>query len=312
MDKKKIARSIVGISIGAVLYGMGYAWFLIPFKIAPGGLGGISQIFYHFFNIPAGLFMLVLNIPLFILGVKVIGKQFGIGTLYGIVSGAFFTDFLSIHNLYKIEFLKNILEKYNHGKPIADWAMTDNSLLAAIAGSTLLGAGIGLIFKFRGSTGGTDIPVAILKKYFNTSMTTGYLIIETGIVFVVGIIFKDPNLIIWGFFTIFVTSKICDLVLEGLPYVKGVYIISTKPDEIKQEIFNELERGVTVFHGEGGYEGEPKKILLCAINQRQISSMRDIVKKIDPEAFVIMHDINDVLGYGFKSRHIDMSDQKAK
>jgi uncharacterized membrane-anchored protein YitT (DUF2179 family) len=289
---------------------MAFSWFLIPFKIAPGGLGGISQIFYHLFGIPAGISMFVMNIPLFILGVKLVGKQFGIGTLYGIAAGSVFTDLLSIKNVYHARLFTQILEQYNRGKPMSEWAMTDNTLLAAIAGSILLGAGLGIIFKFRGSTGGSDIPAAIIKKYFNTSMTVSYLMIETGIIFLVGIVFRQPNLIIWGFFTMFITSRTCDIVLEGLPYIKGVYIISDKPDEIKAEILSTLDRGVTVLYGEGGYDGEKKNVLLTAISIRQTSALRDIVKSIDPAAFVILHDISDVMGYGFKSRHVEMGDPK--
>ncbi|MBU4483911.1 YitT family protein [bacterium] len=310
MFKKHLIRNAIGIAIGSILYGMGYSWFLIPYKISPGGVGGLSQIFFHIFGLPAGVCMLVMNIPLFIIGVKVIGRQFGIGTFFGMLMGSIFTDILSVKNLYNWGFLTNILEQYNAGKPIAAWAMTDNVLLAAIAGAILMGSGIGIIFRFRGSTGGTDIPAAIIKKYFNTSMTMAYLMIETGIIFTIGIVFKDPNLIIWGFFTLFIASRMCDLAAEGLPYVKGAFIISNKSDEIKQKILDGLERGVTILHGEGGYKGEKKNILLCAINRRQVYSLRDIVQEIDPQAFVILYDINDVMGYRFKTRQLQMGDSK--
>lgn len=307
--KKRLLINFLGISVGAVFFGMGLAWFLVPYKVAPGGLAGLSQIFYHFFGIPSGAFMLVLNIPLFLIGLKVIGKQFGIGTLYGIFASSFFTDLLSMRNLAKFDFMQDILLKYNTGKPIADWAMTDSTLLAALAGSILLGSGIGLIFRFRGSTGGTDIPAAIIKKYFNTSMTISYLVIEFGIILLIGIVFEEPNLIIWGFATLFLASKVCDLVMEGLPYIKSVYIISDKHEEIKQQIFTRMDRGVTLIHGEGGYQGKPKKIILCTINRRQVGTLREIVKDLDEDAFVILNDISDVMGYGFKSRHVDMSDK---
>lgn len=308
MYKKHLLRNSVGIILGSIIYGIAYSWFLIPFKIAPGGVGGLSQIFYHIFHIPAGVSMLIMNIPLFILGIKFVGKQFGIGTFFGFFMGSIFTDLLSLKNLYSIPFMKDIIDIYNLGKPVHEWAMTDSTLLAAIAGSILLGAGIGIIFRFKGSTGGTDIPVAILKKHFNFSITTGYLIIETGIIFIIGIVFKNPNLIIWGLFTLYLTSRTCDIAAEGLPYTKGIYIISDRPDEIKEMIFERLDRGVTIFHGEGGYSGEPKKILFCVINHRQISILRDWIKRIDNDAFMIVSEISDVMGYGFKTRRLEMSD----
>lgn len=312
MYKKHLLRNAVGITFGSIIFAMGYAWFLIPFKIAPGGVGGLSQIFFHLYHVPAGVSMLIFNIPLLVLGLKLVGKQFGLGTLYGMLLGAIFTDLLAVKNLYHFGILKEVLERYNAGKPLPEWALTDNIFLAAVAGPILLGIGLGIIFRFKGSTGGTDIPVAILKKYYNMSITNGYLVIETGIIILIGTIFKDPNLIIWGFFTLFISSRTCDIASEGLPYVKGAHIITTQPDAIKKEIFDRLDRGVTILHGEGGYTGDPKDILMCAIDRGQVSMLRDIVRRIDPEAFVIMNDISDVLGYGFRSRHLEMGDASAE
>ncbi len=308
IHRKNFVRNSIGILIGSIIYGMAYAWFLIPYKIAPGGVGGLSQIFYHFFGIPAGTCMLAFNIPLFIMGIFLVGKQFGIGTFSGFLLGSVFTDLLAVKNIYKFNFMKDILEQYNQGRPIQEWAMTDNTLLAAIAGSILLGAGIGIIFRSKGSTGGTDIPVAILKKYYNMSITTGYLVIETGIIFLIGIMFKNPNLIIWGFFNLYLSSKVCDLTAEGLPYTKGVYIVTDKPEEVAASIMEKLERGVTYFYGEGAYSGKKKKIVMCVINRRQINIIRDWVRKIDPNSFIILTEVSDVMGSGFKSRHLDMSD----
>ena len=139
-------------------------------------------------------------------------------------------------------------------------------------------------------------------------MTMGYLLIETGIIFTIGIVFKNPNLIIWGLFGLFLSSRVCDMTMEGLPDIKGVYIVSEKPDEIKQDIFDKLDRGVTIFFGEGGYRGDKKKIIMCVISRRQMSTLRDAVRRIDPGAFMILTDISDVMGYGFKSKHVELGD----
>jgi uncharacterized membrane-anchored protein YitT (DUF2179 family) len=184
----------------------------------------------------------------------------------------------------------------------------EDILLSAIAGSVLLGIGLGLIFRFRGSTGGTDIPVALIKQKANLSIGTGYYIVETGIILLVAIIFKSPKLLIWGYVNLFITVKITDLVSEGLPYIKGAYIISDATEDIRNDIFTKLERGVTYLNGVSGYHQRDIKILFVVLNRRQVPLLTDIVKDADPDAFMIIMDVYDVLGYGFKSRSLNLSE----
>jgi len=303
--KSKISRvfentkDFVGITIGCVIFAMSYAWFLIPFKVAPGGVGGIATVLFHLFGFPAGVSMMVINIPLFVVAWLVLGKQFGFRSFYGMMVGSFFVDLFSPHVLYKTcPFFKDIINtKF--------WAFTDNILLASIAGSVMLGVGLGIIFRFYGSTGGTDIPVAMLKQYTGMSIGTGYWVIETLIIFSIGIAFKDLNLVIWGYLNLFITTKIVDLTAEGVPYVKGAYIVSTCEDAIKARILKELDRGVTIFLGRGGYSGNEQDVLFCAVNRRQVTQLKRIVKEEDKNAFMILMDVYDVLGDGFKTRMID-------
>lgn len=289
----------LGIIFGAVIFGISYAWFLIPFKVSPGGVGGISQIVHHFLGIPAGTSMIILNIPLFILGWVFLGKQFGFKSFFGMLLGSVFTDLLSPELLYKnFPFMRNYISTQY-------WAFTDSILLASIAGSVLLGFSLGIIFKFRGSTGGTDIPVAILKKRFGLSIGNGYWIIETLIIFSIGIVFTDLNLIIWGYLNLYITTQIVDITAEGIPYTKGAYIVTKQENEIKERIIEELDRGITIFHGEGGYSGEEQNVLFVVINRRQISTLRRLVKQEDPKAFMVLVDVHDVMGDGFKTRILD-------
>ena len=292
-------KDFLGITVGCVIFGMAYSWFLIPFKVSPGGVGGIATVLFHFFGFPAGISMIVINLPLFIIAWLVLGKQFGFRSFYGMAVGAFFIDILSPEYLfYRVSFLRDIINtRY--------WAFTDNIFLASIAGSVLLGIGLGIIFRFYVSTGGTDIPVAILKQYTGVTIGTGYWFIESLIIFCIGLAFKDLNLIIWGYLNLFITTKIVDITAEGLPYVKGVYITTQKESIIKSRILKELDRGVTIFHAEGGYSGKPQNILFSAINRRQVAQLRRIVKQEDPQAFIILMDVNDVMGDGFKTRMID-------
>ncbi|MEA1972340.1 MAG: YitT family protein [Candidatus Cloacimonadota bacterium] len=301
-------RQVFGIIFGAILFAVGYSWFLIPYKIVPGGVGGIGQILFYIFNIPVGISMILINIPLFLISLKIFGNRFGIRSLFGMLATSIFTDILSLKRLAQYGFIDN-LEQYamttSSGK-IMYTLLPNDIYLSAITGSVLLGIGLGIIFRFRGSTGGTDIPVGILKKKFGISMGTGYWIVESMIILTVGIVFKDPKLIIWGYINLFITAKLTDIASEGLPYIRGVYIVSERNDEIKQEIYNYVNRGVTYFHGEGGYSGKKMKVLFCAMNRRQVAIVRDIVKDIDPTAFVILTEVYDIMGYGFRTRNIDL------
>jgi uncharacterized membrane-anchored protein YitT (DUF2179 family) len=295
-------RDYIGITLGAILFGIAYSWFLIPFKIAPGGIGGLSQILYFKLHIPAGISMLILNIPLFLLAIKILGKEFGIKTLYGIIAGSVFTDIFSIDNLLKWNIMTDAINKYY--KATGVYSMTDNIILASFAGSVILGFGIGIIFKFRGSTGGTDIPVAIIRKKLGFSVVTSYLLVESSIIILISLIFMEPNILILAFLNLFIASKISDMVLEGLPYVKGVYIVTDEKfeSEIKKRILEKLNRGVTVFKAEGGFTGESRNVLFCVINRREISKLKVIVEDIDKNSFLIINDVYDVIGAGFKSR----------
>ena len=311
--KKNILRSIqqyFGIWIGSILFAIAYSWFLVPYKIAPGGIGGLAQIFFHFYNIPLGISIMILNVPLFILSIFMLGKRFGIRSFYGMFITALMSDLLDLKNMHKFGFIKD-LSDYTYeiaGEKIYAVLAPDDIYLSAIAGSVLLGLGLGIIFRFRGSTGGTDIPVAFIKHKTGLSIGTGYWIVESFIILTIGIVFQDLKLVIWGYVNLFMTAKITDLASEGLPYVKGIYVISSKHEEIKELIFQKINRGVTYFIGEGGYTGNDLKILFTAVNRRQVAILRDIVKDIDPTAFVLLTDVSDVMGYGFKTREIDLSE----
>jgi len=300
----------LGIWTGALLFALSYSWFLVPYKIAPGGVGGLSQIMYHIFNIPVGLSMVLFNVPLFVLSLFLLGKRFGTRSIYGMIATAILTDVVSFPTLVKLGFIKDIT-KYtwmDGGEQVLALLGPGDIYLSAIAGSVLLGLGLGIIFRFGGSTGGTDIPVAFIKQKTGMSIGTGYWVVESFIILTVGIVFHDVKLVIWGYLNLFMTSKITDLASEGMPYVKGVYVISSETDAIKEQIYNKINRGVTFFKAEGGYTGKEMNVLFCAINRRQVSLMRTLIKEIDPKAFVLLTDVHDVMGYGFRSRNLDLSD----
>lgn len=311
--KQRIQREItnhLGIIFASIFFAAGYSWFLLPYSMAPGGVAGISQIINIFFGMPNGVTMILINIPLFVISFVFIGKSFGSKSLYGMLVTALMTDLMSFPVLHKIGIVSD-LAKYTHllnGRIIYAMLPPEELFLSAIAGSVLLGLGLGLVFRFRGSTGGTDIPVALIKQKANVSIGTGYYIVETGIILAVAIALSDPKLLIWGYINLFITTKITDLASEGLPYIKGVYIISDEVDEIRGEIFDKLQRGVTYFKGMSGFNQRDINVLFCVLNRRQVPLLTDLVKEIDPDAFMILTDVNDVLGYGFKSRNLNLED----
>ncbi|MDD4309876.1 MAG: YitT family protein [Candidatus Cloacimonetes bacterium] len=307
---RKEVINFVGIIFASVFFAIGYSWFLLPYNMAPGGVGGLSQIIKHFTGIPNGVSMIVINLPLFVISFIFIGKSFGSKSLYGMFMSAAMTDLISIPMLHKFGFIAD-LAPYTHiveNRIVYAMLAPEDLFLSAIAGSVMLGIGLGLIFRFRGSTGGTDIPVALIKQKANISIGTGYYIVETGIILLVAILLKDLKLLIWAYLNLFITTKITDLASEGLPYIKGVYIISDEVDEIRGEIFDKLDRGVTYLKGISGFNQRDIRVLFCVLNRRQVPLLTDIVKDIDPDAFMILTDVYDVLGYGFKSRKLNLSD----
>ncbi|HOQ80762.1 MAG TPA: DUF2179 domain-containing protein, partial [Candidatus Cloacimonadota bacterium] len=162
------------------------------------------------------------------------------------------------------------------------------------------------------STGGTDIPVALIQHKTGASIGKGYWIVESFIIFTVGFVFRDPKIIIFGYINLFISSKIADLTSEGLPYVKGVFIMSKKTELIKNLIIKEIARGVTIFKGKGGYSGEDQDILFCVLSRNQVSRLIDIVKMNDPSAFFILTDVSDVMGDGFKMRKLELGNKKVE
>ncbi len=311
---KKLKRNIIqfsGIIGGSILFAIAYSWFLVPYKIVPGGIGGLSQILFHIFDLPIGISMILFNIPLFIFSFLFMGKRFGMRSVFGMVTTSIFADLLSFESLYKFGLIKD-LSPYTYqtaGRAFYAMLAPQDIYLSAVAGSVLLGLGLGIIFRFRGSTGGTDIPVALLKQKTGISIGTGYWLIETLIILTVGLVFKDLKVIILGYINLFIATRMTDLASEGLPYVKGVYVISERTEEIKEKIYDKIRRGVTFIKAEGGYTGKQMNMLFCAMNRRQVAILRDIVKDIDPDAFVLLTDVNDVMGYGFRSRNLDLSEK---
>ncbi|WP_069648888.1 YitT family protein [Caloranaerobacter ferrireducens] len=267
----------IGITIGTIIMALSLNLFLEPNTIAPGGVTGLAIVIKKIVGIDVDITNLAINIPLFIFGLIVLGKAFGAKTLYGTFALSFFIRILPNGNL------------------------VNELLLAAIFGGVLMGIGLGIVFRFGGTTGGTDLAGAILNKYFPGFSTATFMMsIDLCVVAIAGIVDKKLETSLYSVIALYIIVKVIDLILEGLGYAKAFFIISQYPDKIGNTILEKLNRGVTVLKGRGMYTGQDRDVLLCVVNRSQVTKLKEIVHQIDKNAFVMVADIYEVLGEGFK------------
>lgn len=278
-----IAREIIdylGITVGVTLTALGLVWFLIPNKIAAGGVSGLGVIIFYLWKIPVSVTMLVLNVPLFFACVWVFGTRYGGKTLYG-----------SVIISMMIEFWESVV----HLTPL-----TTNPLLASLYGGVIAGLGMGITFRFRGTTGGTDLAAQLFNR--GTGISVGYslFLFDGFVVVLAGLVFHSTELALYAIITIFVTSKFLDSVLEGWDYAKAAWIISDHSEEIGRKIIEELNRGATGLFGQGLYSTKHKQVILSVISRAEETKLKELVNQADPDAFVIITDAREVLGEGFR------------
>ncbi|MGB7054193.1 MAG: YitT family protein [bacterium] len=273
---------IIYAIVGGIIFALGYAVFLIPHRIVPGGVSGIAMILRFLYNTPVGIIAIILNIPLFIIALRVLGISFGIKSVGAIIYTNLLIDFL-VYSV-KIE------------------TPTDNTVLAALYGGILLGLGLGLIFRSDASTGGSDIVGQILSRYTNMSVGMWIMIVDFLVITTAGITTRSIELALLGYLALFLSSKVIDLVLEGIDYARAAFVISTKADKITDEIYEKMQRGVTILDGHSPYSKEERPVIMCVITKKQTPFFKSLVNKIDKDAFVILTDVFEVLGKGFRSR----------
>ncbi len=280
LSKKAIKTIVVdffGILIGAIILAIGYNMFMVPNMLAPGGISGLAVVLYYMIQSPVGLTIIVLNIPLFIGGYLVLGPRIVMQSLLG-------TVLFSLALEVTAPFLP---------------AATNDLLLASVYGGVVMGVGSGLVFRFRGSTGGTSLLSLILAKKWGISpgqaMLWGDLSVLALAVFVFG-----SEAAMYAALSLFVSVKVVDAILEGLGLAKSVIIITCCGEKINEKLLYELGRGVTWLEGSGGFTRESREVLLCVVTRQQIARLKRIIHKIDPGAFVIIGNATEVHGEGFK------------
>lgn len=274
---KRWVRDAIGITVGALLSAVALNMFLIPNKIAAGGITGLAIVLHYLFNLPVGMTGLAMNIPLFMLGMKVLGKRYGINTLYGAAVLSVAIDGLA---------------------PFVP-VLTHNTLLASLYGGVLDGIGLGMVFKFNGTTAGTDLGAAVINKLTGISIGKALLGVDFFVIIFAGIAFANIELSLYALITLFVATQILDLIQEGRSSARAFVIMTDHSEEVGTAIMAELGRGVTYLSGRGGFTGQQREVVFCVVSINEVSRLVDLVHRLDAAAFVIVTDAHDVMGEGF-------------
>lgn len=269
-------RDYVLVIIGAAIVAVGFNVFLLPNQVASGGVSGISTILYSVFGWQPGIVQYAFNIPLFIAGVIILGKNFGVKSFVGTLT------------------LPAVVLATASWEP---WTM--NPLLGALFGGIAVGTGLGLVFRGNASTGGTDLAAQIITKYTGLSLGTSVLLIDGLIVITAALVF-DIERALYALIGLFTTTKTIDIIQLGFSQSKMVHIITSEEAAMKQAIYENVNRGVTKLAGIGGYTEEPRPILMVVVYQTEFTKLKNVVRNVDPQAFVIVSDAYEVLGEGFK------------
>jgi len=287
-------KEFVWIITGTIIASAAINIFLIPYKIAPGGVTGISTVIYYLSGarLPVGLVMLLFNIPLFILGMKFIGRKFVFLTLFATI---FMSVAIDIMKPFTDFFVSSYLSR------LENMPASPDLLLYSIFGGVFMGAGLGIVFKSGATTGGTDLAARIVN-HFIPAFTMGQvlLFIDACIVIFAAIVFKSFLLALYSIVTLFISSKVIDAILEGVNFAKAIFVISDESETIAKRIMAELDRGVTALKGKGMFTGQDKQVLFCVVHRSQIPQLKEIVKEVDKRAFIVLADIREVLGEGFQ------------
>ncbi len=283
MNRAQFQKQLVSflvITLASAVYALGFVWCYEPNDIAFGGITGIAQIINHLLPVaPVGVTVIILNIPLFLLGWKLLGGKMLLGSLYAMFISSIFIDLFT---------------------PLWDWQPME-PFLATIFGGLTMGLSLGLIFQQGSTTGGTDLAARLLKlKLAWLPMGKLLMAVDLVVIVLVALAFRALDTMLYGLVALYISSIAMDGVLYGLDNAKVAYIISDHNEEISRSIVEDLDRGVTILHGQGAYTGTDKKVLLCAFKQREIASIKNLVKEIDPAAFLIVCPAHEVLGEGFR------------
>ena len=281
-------RDYLIIALSSLIQAVSLRIFFVPANLASGGVSGIAQLINFFTKWPIGLMVLVGNVPLFILGWRLLGgRRFALRTAFAIVTYTLLADLLMEVDAFV--YYTDIL--------IAD--LKGEIFLNSLYGALISGIGYGLVYRARGTSGGSDILARILNKWRGVSMTQSYLMVDTAVILSAGFIFGWKEAL-YAMITLYVSGLVSETVLEGGGTVRTAMIVTTRPEDISARVIDELERGVTYLEGKGAYTGSSRPVLYCVVNRSEVATLKSIVHESDPEAFMVIGVAHEALGEGFR------------
>jgi uncharacterized membrane-anchored protein YitT (DUF2179 family) len=283
-------RDFLLIGVSSVIQAFSLRIFFVPANLASGGVSGISQLINHFTGWPIGLMVFIGNIPLFLLGWRFLGgRRFALRTAFAIVTYSLFTDLVLKLPLFAPGGAATVLINDLQG----------DIFLNSLYGAIVSGVGYGLVYRARGTSGGSDILARILNHYRGVSMTQSYLIVDTAVILGAGFVFGWKEAL-YAMITLYVSGIVSETVLEGGGTVRTAMIVTKEATVISQRVLDEMERGVTVLEGTGAYTGVERPVLYCVINRSEVATLKAIVHETDPQAFMVIGTAHEALGEGFK------------
>jgi len=284
---KNTLKDYLLIIVGTVILALDINMFFEKQSLVTGGFTGLAIVVKHVTEgmfgkgIDLGVTNLVLNIPLLIMGISLKGKNFAGKTLFA-------TLFLS----FALFITKNVP------------AVTMDLLLSSVFGGIFAGVGLGLVFMAYSTTGGTDLAASIIQHYIKHYSIAKIMLCLDSIIIILGMFMFGIEKAMFAIIAVFITAKVIDGILEGITFSKAAFIISDNYNEISKELMKQLDRGVTGLEGKGMYTDKNKKVLFCVVSKKEIVQLKELVKKIDKNAFVIVADVREVLGEGFKEYNV--------
>ena len=278
---KDILIQYIGLIMACMIMAVGLNMFLVPKTIAPGGLSGLSVVISKLTGFPVSNILFTISTPLLLFSLKILGKKDAIKTFIGM---AILTLSLKVT------------------EPLSTISLTDNTLLAAISGSILVGLSLGILFRIDASTGGTDLIALMLNRIIPSIPVSKCLsMIDGTVVVLAGVVNMNFETGLYSAIALYIMVKIIDTITAGFDYAKAFFIITEKKD-VLQEAIIELNRGITILDAKGGYTNEDKNVMLVVVNQKkQEVALKKMVKELDEKSFIIVTDVYEVLGKGFKS-----------
>jgi uncharacterized membrane-anchored protein YitT (DUF2179 family) len=274
-------RDLAYVILGALLQALALRLFLVPAQLASGGVSGLAQIINYYTGWPIGLMVFAGNLPIFLLGWRYLGgPRFALRTALAVAAYAFFTDFLA---------------------PLTPAAgLTGDLTLNALYGGLVSGIGFGLVYRGRGTSGGSDILARILSHWRGVPISQSYLLTDALIMFLAGIAFSWENAL-YALVNLYVSGLAAEAVSEGSNVVRTALIITDHPQEVSRRILDEMERGVTLLSGRGGYTGQERTLLYTVVSRGEVPQVKALVKEADPGAFMVIGQAHEALGEGFRS-----------